>query len=196
MGDYSFDEFSKKYKEYEENFKKQCETREKEMLACHHWLVKTKQGQYVGSFHSSDCGTDPSIVTCVKCGFTNRYYSDDYERQTFRGITNNKVFKIQFGEGWCRGGKSFSDTVFDKYLMSKNEVIPVWYPERIFTIAKLIEPNGTKKEMFEIIKRLYEIMTDQERFHLLFTPEQVEDIINRYKEQNTLTLKMKPKVRN
>ena len=188
---------------YYEKVKEYYKKREEEMLNCNHLLLKLEEGTYYGAFHSSDCETDPSTVYCLKCGFTSKYITYNmYEEKKYEYmapkyyynlVAHNNVFMKQFGNGYRRGGKSFDDSVFNKYLISKNEIIPAPYPDLLYKIAKKMKPDSTNKETFKIMQKVFEIMTDKEKYKSSYTLEEYEDLLKRYNELNGPTLKMKPR---
>lgn len=162
---------------------------ELQMKNCNHLFVKLKKGQYYGGFHSSDCEYDPAVVICLKCSLTNKYIEmDDISRQMERHIRiinpyydymvkiNDRIFREQFSNAWSRGGKSFDESVFN---LISNEVFKSNHSTLLYKIAKTITPDANDQEIFEIMKKLNEIETPEERDNLK-NMEQAIDLIDRF----------------
>ena len=166
--------------------------KEKEMRECDHLFLKIEEGVTYYACHSSDCGSDPPVVVCLKCGLTNKYLEMNYlEKQIdmelramnsyYKGMaeTNDKVFIDQFRHAWRRGGKDFNDSVFN---VISPEVLRVIHPEALYSIAKAIKPNADDREIFETMKTLHEIETPRERF-IIDSLDKASDLIKRYKAE-------------
>jgi hypothetical protein len=135
--------------------------REKEMEECTHLFVKLREGEDYYGFHSSDCGHDPCIVKCVKCGLTNKYtkLSDKYLKlikymYPLQGCLidlNNKEFRKQYSHGWRRAGKSFDESVFN---LISDEVFDDEHPELLYKMAKIMFPEGNNNDIFNVMKEL------------------------------------------
>ena len=171
--------------------------KESQMENCQHLFLKIEQGQHYYGFHSSDCGYDPCIVICLKCGLTNKFIEKEsiykkYDtilkwRNPYRDALieiNDKVFKKQFGHAWRRGGKSFDDSVFN---VISNDVFNINHPMLLYNIAKEIKADADNIELFDIMKHLYEIETPIERIELN-NIEKAQELIDRYKEEKTKVL--------
>ncbi len=161
----------------------QLELKEKQMLQCNHLFVKLKDREVYGGFHSTDYEYEPSVVKCVHCGLTN-YYMSSYERDYRNHYAkryldyvemNDRVYKSQAQKGFKRGS-----------LMSE-EVLNSKHPEYLYAIALKIKPNGKKKDLFDVMKALYELETPQERMSWSFPNE--EELIEKYQNMETIKLK-------
>ena len=161
------------------------------MSKCDHLFVKLKEGEYIGGFHSSDCYDDPPVVTCLKCGLTNKYiemsyyekemlfnplYSSYCYRRKFAIEANNQVFWDQVRHASRRSGKSFDDSVFN---LISDEVFNADYPGELYKMAKRIKPNGSNSDIFEIMKELNSMMTAIDRENI--RNGKTADLITRYK---------------
>ena len=49
----------------------------KQVENCQHLFLKEKDREVYYGFHSSDCGSTPPIVVCLKCGLTNKHLEMD-----------------------------------------------------------------------------------------------------------------------
>ncbi len=85
---------------------------------------------------------------------------------------NDQVYKMQAHKGFKRGS-----------LMSENSK----HSECLYAMALKIKPKGKKKELFDIMKTLYELETPQEKWS--WGSPKDDDLIERY--QNVKTLKLK-----
>ena len=157
---------------------------------CDHIFVKIREGEYYYGFHSSDCEYTPSTVVCVKCGLTNEHiimdpilrkhtdlfnsYLNPYYKKNIE--LNDIEFKRQFSHGYLRSGKYFNESVF-KYMSSK--VVPSKHVTELYKLAYYINPNGSNEELFEIMQKLHEIETPEERFRLINS----EELLNRYMDR-------------
>ena len=174
------------------------ENKKLEMENCQHLFLKLEEGQRYYGFHSSDCGYDPCVVVCLKCGLTNKYIERDSIYKEYNTIlgwrnpyydwfveTNDKIFRKQFGHAWRRGGKSFDDSVFN--LISDE----AWYVDRpmlLYSIAKIIKPEADNTELFDTMKSLYELETPIER-QKIDKIEKAQELIDRYKKEKVKVLK-------
>lgn len=176
--------------------------KESQMEECHHLFLKIKEGQNYYGFHSSDCGYDPCVVICLKCGLTNRFIEMDsidkkydmmlrWRNPYYNGFieVNDKIFRKQYGHAWRRGGKSFDDSVFN--LISE-EVWNVNRPMLLYSIAKSIRPDADDTEIFDVMKTLYEIETPEERAELN-NIDQAQELINRYNNRKVRVLRNEKK---
>ncbi len=169
--------------------------KEQQMNECQHLFLKIKEGQEYSGFHSSDNENKPCVVTCVKCGLTNRFMEMDevaievekmfmmynpYYQKYIKA--NDSVFKQQFHNAWRRCGKSFDDSVFN---LISDEVLNVNRPMLLYSIAKQIKPDADDTEIFDTMKTLYEIETPEERAKLN-NIEQAQELIARYKNRKVL----------
>ena len=167
--------------------------KESQMEECQHLFLKIKKGQRYYGFHSSDCGYDPCVVICLKCGLTNRFFEMDsideeidkmarWCNPYYNGLVevNDKIFRKQYGHAWRRGGKSFDDSVFN---LISDEVWNVNSSMLLYKIAKSIKPDADDTEIFDTMKTLYEMETPEERLELSKI-EQAQELINRYNNEN------------
>ena len=185
-----------------DKFNEYIKNKEKQMEECNHLFVKLKEGQYYSGFHSSDCGYDPCIVVCLKCGLTNRFIEmDDISRDVDRHIrlinsyynsfveVNDKIFRKQFNLAWERSGKSFDDSVFN---LISDEVFKSKHPQLLYKIAKEIDKTLDNEVLFNIMKTLHEIETPLER-NQMNSLKQVNDLLERYKGMKAKVLKYEKK---
>ena len=166
--------------------------KEKEMRGCNHLFLKIEEGVTYYACHSSDCGSDPPVVVCLKCGLTNKYLEMNYlEKQIamelramnsyYRGMaeTNEKVFVDQFRHAWRKGGKDFNDSVFN---VISPEVLRLEHPKALYDIAKALKPAADDTEIFETMKTLNEMETPRERFKI-DSLDKAHDLIERYRRE-------------
>lgn len=174
------------------------EEKKAEMEKCDHLFVKLKEGEDYYGFHSSDCGHDPRIVKCVRCGLTNKYNDMSYSKQRFLTMfpvhnslinLNKEMFKQQFSHAYRRGGKSFDDSIFN---MISEEIFDSNHLTLLYRIAKMIKPEGNNEEIFTIMKTLKSLETPEEK-ETLTTMEQVDSLVERYNNRKTRTLKHEKK---
>ena len=176
--------------------------KETQMDECKHLFLKIREGQNYYGFHSSDCGYDPCVVICLKCGLTNKFIEMDsldnecdmmlrWHNPYYSGFikVNDKIFRKQYGHAWRRGGKSFDDSVFN---LISDEVWNVNHPMLLFSVAKSIRPDANDTEIFNTMKSLYEIETPEERLELN-NIEQAQELISRYKNRKVRVLKNEKK---
>ena len=88
---------------------------------------------------------------------------------------NDQVYKMQASKGFKRGS-----------LISE-EVLNSKHSECLYAMALKIKPKGKKKEVFDIMKTLYELETPEEKFS--WGSPNDEDLIERYPNEKTLKLK-------
>ena len=154
----------------------------KRMKKCNHLFVKLKEGQTIPGFHSTEYYYDPCVVECVHCGLTNKFCSLEnsltsrYVMGMKKISLHTKVFNKVYKSAYTRGGKGFDESVFN---LISNESIDTSHPKLLFEIANKISPFASNSEIFEIMKVLNFIETNQEKLRLN-NKEQAEDLINRY----------------
>lgn len=183
------------YSKSERKFIKRREERENEIKKCNHLFLILKNKEYVGGFHSSDCGYEPSILECVHCGLTNKFeyleettdvdlylYHIRDHNQMFHTIETNLLHKL-YPDAWKRGGKSFDNSVFN---LISDGVIATHHAGLLYKLALIINPQGTNEELFNIMSELSELETDLEKFKLN-TIEQCADLLDRYKKRKVLS---------
>ncbi len=155
--------------------------------SCDHLFIKLKDSERIYGFHSTDCFTIPSIVSCLKCGLTNKYiemnpiirrkYLMFYRELKKYILENNRVFKEQFNHGW-KHSKYFDESVLN---LISNEPLDSIHPSILYKIALFLQPNADNQELFNIMKHLHEIETPEERIRL--NTSNVGDLIERYKSE-------------
>lgn len=169
--------------------------REEEIKKCNHLFIKLRPGEEVWGFHSSDYYMGAHEVECVHCGLTNRFeklesmLSNQYIEyfQTFRGIIpsttrynrktlESKLFKEIFQHSYFRGGKEFNNR--DINLIS-DETLLTYHPGLLYHLALQINPQGDNEELFNIMKKLHQLETFQEKIRLQ-TEEQAISLLERY----------------
>ena len=179
------DEFAQCLRGMRKKTKEYTDSRIQEMSSCNHLFVKIKEGVSYSGFHSSDYEYDPSQVECVFCGLTNKHkYMEDlfyrkdiinswyYNRQSLETSFFNNYFRDYFR----RSGKSFDESCFN--LISQ-DVIKSYHPGLLYQIAVRINPEADKEEIVEIMKKLNELETDEEKMKLR-TIGHAENLIERY----------------
>lgn len=169
--------------------------RQEEMRNCNHLFVKLRQGEEVFGCHSTDYYKGANEVECVYCGLTNRFnrieevLDSEYIEfsKSFRGMIpsltryNRKTLESQmfeeiFKESYLRGGKSFKNS--DINLISK-ECLLTYHPGLLYRLALQINPLGNEEELFEIMKILHLLETNQEKIRLQ-TEKQATSLLERY----------------
>ena len=180
--------------------------RQVEIRSCNHLFVKLRQGEEVFGCHSTDYYRSADEVECVHCGLTNRFnrieevLESDYVEfsKSFRGMIpsltgyNKKtleshMFEEVFKDSYFRGGKSFNNS--DINLIS-SEILLTYHPGLLYRLALQINQEGNDMEIFEIMKQLHSLETNQEKIRLQ-TEEQAIELLNRYRiaKSKCLTLK-------
>lgn len=171
------------------------QNRQEEMRNCNHLFVKLRQGEEVFGCHSTDYYKGANEVECVYCGLTNRFnrieevLDSEYIEfsKSFRGMIpsltryNRKTLESQmfeeiFKESYLRGGKSFKNS--DINLISK-ECLLTYHPGLLYRLALQINPLGNEEELFEIMKILHLLETNQEKIRLQ-TEKQATSLLERY----------------
>ena len=180
--------------------------RQEEIRNCNHLFVKLRQGEEIFGCHSTDYYRSADEVECVHCGLTNRFnrieevLESDYVEfsKSFRGMIpsltgyNKKtleshMFEEVFKYSYFRGGKSFNNS--DINLIS-SEILLTYHPGLLYRLALQISQEGNDMEIFEIMKQLHSLETNQEKIRLQ-TEEQAIELLNRYRiaKSKCLTLK-------
>ena len=167
--------------------------RKEEIINCNHLFLKLKEKQYVGSFHSSDCEDEPSVLECIHCGLTNKFEPVERVLSKYRRISNKSLETIMFHQlyhdSWKRGGKSFDDSIFN---LITDELISTNQAGLLYKLALIINPEGSNEELFNIMNTLNELETDLEKMKLSKV-EQCDDLIDRYNKRKTKVLKYEKK---
>lgn len=139
----------------------------KQIENCEHLFLKEKDKEEYYGFHSSDCGSTPPIVVCLKCGLTNKHLEMDsitkrrcdirlfsMNKDLYRVINKyDEEFKRLYSKGYRRSGKSFDETVLP---LISDEVLHLKNPHQVYEMAKEAKPNATNEEIFEEMKRINE----------------------------------------
>lgn len=200
------DEFAQCMRKLRDYPKEIIETRKIEIQRCNHLFVLLRKGEETYGCHSTDYYKDTDEVECVHCGLTNRFeriesildsYYDEYF-QTFRGMIpssikynkrtlESQLFREIFKNLYYRGGKSFNNSNLN--LISK-ECLLTYHPGLLYRLALQINPSANDKEIFEIMKQLHILETNQEKIRLQ-TEEQSTGLLDRYciSKPKYLTLK-------
>ena len=171
------------------------EKRQEQIRNCNHLFVKIRVGKEVHGFNSTDYYKDPDEVECLHCGLTNRYnqietiLEKEYIEcfQTFRIMTpsltrynkrtlESQLFTEIFKKSYVRGGKSFKNSTLN--LISE-ECLLTYHPSLLYRLALQINPSGNNDELFEIMKQLHSLETNQEKIRLQ-TEEQAISLLKRY----------------
>lgn len=118
------------------------DVRTMEMCDCNHLFVKMK------SKHNST--DNPSTITCVCCGLTNRYLQME-SAEAFHNFCNAE-FKRQFGLSFDEEELSF---------ISKEEFSSC-HPRELYRAAREICPDGDNEALFNVMKALNVLETPQE----------------------------------
>lgn len=136
-----------------------------EMEQCDHLFVKIQEDYWIGGFHSSDYEYTPCTVKCLKCGLTNYHinmdvilrkkYSDALEKINPQEycwlVVNDDVFRKQFsGINWKKHNSK------DIFNLISDEVLPTTDSVCLYQTARQINPDASDKELFEIMKELFE----------------------------------------
>ena len=179
------DEFAQCLRSMRKKTKEYTDFRIKEISSCNHLFVKIKEGVSYPGFHSSDYEYDPSQVECVFCGLTNKHkYMEDlfyrhdlvepwlYDRQSLETSFFNNYFRDYFR----RSGKSFDESCFN---LISDGIISSYHPGLLYQIAVRINPDANNEEIVEIMKKLNELETNEEKMKLR-TIDHAENLIERY----------------
>ena len=167
--------------------------RKEEIINCNHLFFKLKEKQYVGSFHSSDCEDEPSILECVHCGLTNKFEPIERVLKKYKRLPYKSLETIMFHQlyqgAWQRGGKRFDDSIFN---LISDVVITTNQAGLLYKLALKINPEGSNEELFNIMNTLNELETDLEKWKLSKV-EQCDGLIDRYKKRKIKVLKYEKK---
>ena len=152
---------------------------------CEHLFVRVRESEYVGAFHSSDCGTIPARYECVRCGLTNRLIDIEeiIDQYDIGRILNKKQITDETAE-WKYQWPEISD---DNLL--GEESIKTDHPGVLFDIAIELclaqEMKVTKHRVFEVMKELCDMETSTEQLKIS-TVVHASALIERYKEKHKL----------
>lgn len=182
------------------------ERRKEEIQRCNHLFILLRKGEEAYGCHSTDYYKDADEVECIYCGLTNRFNKIEYildkdyneYSKTFRGMppsitrynkrtVESELFKEIFKNSYYRGGKSFNN--FSLNLISE-ECLLTYHPRLLYKLAIQINPVGNNQEIFEIMKQLHLLETNQEKIRLQ-TSGQATELLNRYFISKTKCLTLK-----
>ena len=200
------DEFAQCMRKLRDYSNEITETRKEEIHRCNHLFILLRKGEEIYGCHSTDYYRDADEVECVHCGLTNRFeriesiLDNDYNEyfKTFSGMISSstrynrktlesQLFREIFKNLYYRGGKSFNNSNLN--LISK-ECLLTYHPGLLYRLALQINPSANDKEIFEIMKQLHILETNQEKIRLQ-TEEQATGLLDRYciPKPKCLTLK-------
>lgn len=171
------DRFAQYIRAYTEPSNYRKNKRQEEVLSCDHEFVILEKGNYVGSFHSSDCEFQSSVIECVHCGVTNKFMKMTEELNlslssfSLRTPFESKLFEMIFPD-------TFS--LADINLISYDE-LPSDYPRLLYDVARSIKPAADNQELFDVMMELHHLQTPTERLKTC-TIEDAQPLIERYKE--------------
>jgi hypothetical protein len=140
---------------------------------CDHLFLKVKDKEDYYGFHSSDCGSNPPLVVCLKCGLTNKHIEMNYKTKKncdmILSNMNNTVYEIikqndeefikLYSSGYRRNGKSFDESVLP---LISDKVLPAINPHYVYEQAIKKISNGTNEEIFEEMVRINEASNNNE----------------------------------
>ena len=155
-----------------------------EIKNCNHLFVKLRD--YNTSFYGN---LDLSVIECVHCGVTNKYKDLERVLQKYRHSLDLYVLtKLHYTN------VDYNETTIETVMMDKikdenkelnmmsNEVIRSFHPGVLYQSAMIIKPDGSNFELFQIMKKLNELETFEEK-NKLNSVDDASDLINRYKEE-------------
>ena len=188
------DNFAQCYRSlYKGHFNQYANRRKEEITNCNHLFLKLKEKEYLGSFHSSDCMDEPSVLECVHCGLTNKFETLERILSQYKMIFKKSLETIMFHniyhDAWKKDGKCFDDSIFN---LISDGVIKTNQAGLLYKLAIVINPYGSNEELFNIMNTLNELETDLERLKLSKV-EQCGDLIDRYNKEKSKVLKYEKK---
>ena len=155
-----------------------------EIENCNHLFVKVRD--YNTSYYGD---LDLSAVECVHCGVTNKYRDLEKVMQKYRKSLDYYVLTH-----WHYTDVEYNDVTIETIMMDKikdenqelnmmsNEVLRSFHPGVLYEIAKIINEDAENYELFEIMKKLNELETFEEK-NKLNSVEEATSLIERYKEE-------------
>lgn len=164
--------------------KEEEEKRINEINNCDHLFVKLRD--YDTSYYDN---LDLSVVECVHCGVTNKYRDLERVMQKYRRSLDYYVLTK-----WHYTNVEYNETTIETMMMNKikdenqelnmmsNEVLRSFHPEVLYQIAKSINPEADNTELFEVMKKLNELETFEER-NKLSNLEDATSLIERYQKE-------------
>lgn len=157
--------------------------RQEEIRNCNHLFIKLRQGEKVFGHHSTDYYKGANEVECVHCGLTNRFNKIEEALDIKYALTvynkktiESQMFEEVFNDSYFRDGKSFNNSEVN---LINEECLLTCHPGLLYRLALKINPLGNNEELFEIMKQLHLLETDQEKIRLQ-TEEQAISLLDRY----------------
>ena len=152
--------------------------RKNAMLSCNHLFVK------IGIDSNNQ-----DIIECVHCGLTNKYLhmddSMDYSELKKYGENikdfiniNNAVFNRQYVVLQKMFGRVIS---FRPKNMISDEVLPSRNVSLLYEASKMVNPSASNEELFQIMKELYDLETDEEKSGEIDVVY-IMDLLERYRD--------------
>lgn len=155
--------------------------------SCEHLFVKVRESEYIGAFHSSDCGTIPARFECVHCGLTNRLIDTEAILDERNSIYDSLLCRKKVTDETTEW-KHQEIEPSGKNLLSE-EVIRTTHPSILFNIATELcfaqEIKATKENIFEVMKELDDMETTAEKLKIS-TVVHASALIERYKQKHEL----------
>ena len=160
------------------------EKRINEIKNCNHLFVKLRD--YNTSTYDN---LDLSVVECVHCGVTNKYHDLERVMQKYRKSLDYYVLTH-----WHYTDVEYNEVTIESMMMDKikdenkelnmisNEVLRSPHPGVLYKVAKMINKDAENEELFEIMKKLNQLETFEEK-NKLNSVEEATDLIERYKEE-------------
>lgn len=162
--------------------------RENKMKECNHLFVLL--GDYISSseFIVKEEENKQEKYECVHCGLTNK----------FKPLEN--VFFSYYPFGYEFNERTLESKAFDQFILKSiknntpinlisNEVLPTYHPGLLYNLAAGISENASNEEIFDIMKILHNLETEEEKLRLS-NIYQAKDLLERYfmikKEDNIL----------
>ena len=158
------------------------EKRISEINECDHLFIKLRD------YDNNMGNNDLSIVECVHCGVTNKYY--DLERVLakykksldYYVLTNYHYTNVKYDDA------TIESLMMDRLIQShtklnmiSDKTLHTYHPGVLYKVAKIINPQASNEELFEIMQQLAEIETFEEKTKLNNIYD-ATDLIERYKK--------------
>ena len=164
------------------------EKRINEIRCCNHLFVKLRE--FDTPVYDN---MDLTIVECVHCGVTNKYKDLEHVMSKFR-----KSFDLYVQQRLHYTDVDYNDVTIETRMideimntnpnlnMMSDEIIRTIHPGVLYQIAKEINPDADNEELFEIMKDLHRLETNEER-NKLNSVSEATDLIKRYKEEKGIS---------
>ena len=164
--------------------KEEEEKRIHEIENCNHLFVKIRD--YDTSQYDN---ADLSVVECVRCGVTNKYENLERVMEKYRRsldyyvLTNFHYTNIEY-----------NDVTIETVMMNKikaqssqlnmmsDGIIRSFHPGLLYKLATIIAPAASNDELFNIMLKLDELETFEER-NKLDSVFDATDLVERYKKE-------------